>query len=324
VDLLLERWCEPPLEGGLHLSTLVQQTLSIIAQESGATAQQLYLRLCKEGAFQEVDAETYAEFLRDLGAADLITQMHEGTLVMGLEGERLVSSYEFYAAFDSAEEVTLQAGATALGRMPVSQPLVPGNMLAFAGRPWRIVEFRRGEGVCLVEPGTGGNPPVFVGTSACVHDEVRQRMRDVWRSTEEPAYLGAEAARLLAEGRERFDQLGLRDGSVVPHERDVLLFPWAGDRVLHTLAVWLNTGGMKVGTGGLALRVERCETGELLDRAADLVEGGVPDPVELARSVLHRQTGKHSVYLSEELACRDYASIRLDVHGALEALRRIL
>jgi ATP-dependent Lhr-like helicase len=36
------RWCEPPREGALHLSTLVQQLLSLIAQYGGATAADAY------------------------------------------------------------------------------------------------------------------------------------------------------------------------------------------------------------------------------------------------------------------------------------------
>ena len=37
LDLLLEGWCEPPDQDALHLSTLIQQVLSAIAQHGGVT-----------------------------------------------------------------------------------------------------------------------------------------------------------------------------------------------------------------------------------------------------------------------------------------------
>ena len=48
-QLLLASWCEPPAPGGLHLSTLVQQTLSLIAQLGGIRADQTWRALCHDG-----------------------------------------------------------------------------------------------------------------------------------------------------------------------------------------------------------------------------------------------------------------------------------
>ena len=40
LNLMLRKWNEPPLPGRLHLSTLVQQVLALIAQHGGLTAKQ--------------------------------------------------------------------------------------------------------------------------------------------------------------------------------------------------------------------------------------------------------------------------------------------
>lgn len=104
----------------------------------------------------------------------------------------------------------------------------------------------------------------------------------------------------------------------------MLLFPWSGDRVAHTIALWLHSCGLKVECGGLYLRVARLETGELFDHISDLLDAGVPDPIELVSVVSNARTGKHSIYLSEELAARDYASLKLDAAGAFNSLRRVL
>ncbi len=324
VELLLERWCEPPEEHGLHLSTLIQQTLSVIAQSSGSTASRLGKLLCESGPFRAIDSSSYVQLLRDLGAADLITQMGDGTLVLGLEGEKLAGSYEFFAAFEAAEQVRLLSGGRSLGTMPVTGPLVPGSFLVFAGRRWRILEVRKSEGVCLVEPSAGGKPPVFSGDVAPVHDVVRNKMRDIWCGEVEPKYLDAGATALLEQGRSAFAQAGLDAGQVIPDGGGSLLFPWCGDRVAHTIALWLHSCELKVECGGFYLRIARTETRELFDHISDLLDSGEPDPLELVSLVPNATTGKHSIFLSEELAARDYASQKLDTSGAFEALKRVL
>ena len=49
-------WCEPPETGGLHLSTLVQQVLSLTAQHGGVYPHQAESVLCSRGPFA-IDAD---------------------------------------------------------------------------------------------------------------------------------------------------------------------------------------------------------------------------------------------------------------------------
>jgi hypothetical protein len=58
IDLLLEGWCEPPRRKALHLSTLVHQVLSVIAERGGASASRLYHDLCRTGPFRMVTTAT--------------------------------------------------------------------------------------------------------------------------------------------------------------------------------------------------------------------------------------------------------------------------
>ena len=54
VELLKQRWCEPPREGALHLSTLVQQIMSLVAQFGGIRADQAWQVLCRSGPFESL------------------------------------------------------------------------------------------------------------------------------------------------------------------------------------------------------------------------------------------------------------------------------
>jgi ATP-dependent helicase Lhr and Lhr-like helicase len=50
LSLLLQGWCEPPDQDALHLSTLIQQVLSAIAQHGGVSAHAAYRALCGPGS----------------------------------------------------------------------------------------------------------------------------------------------------------------------------------------------------------------------------------------------------------------------------------
>ena len=77
-------WCEPPDQDALHLSTLIQQVLSAIAQHGGITAAAAYRALCGPGSpFTAVTQAQFASLLRDLGASEVLVQAADGTLLLG-------------------------------------------------------------------------------------------------------------------------------------------------------------------------------------------------------------------------------------------------
>ncbi|HLL46108.1 MAG TPA: DEAD/DEAH box helicase, partial [Longimicrobiaceae bacterium] len=232
VRLLARRWYEPPAAGALHLSTLVQQVLSVVAQHGEVTAQQAWRLLCGTGPFREVDTATFAELLRDLGRAELVSQVHTGALVLGGAGERVVNAYDFYAAFSTPEEYRLEAGSRTLGTLPIVYPVTARMTLIFAGRRWMVMEVDEEQKVIHLAPAGGGQPPRFGGGGAAVHDRVREEMRAVYLADDAPPFLDGEAQGLLAEARAEFRRLGLGRSALLGWDHGTLWFPWAGDRVL--------------------------------------------------------------------------------------------
>ncbi|MCP3917885.1 MAG: DEAD/DEAH box helicase [bacterium] len=324
IELLLEGWCEPLVSGAPHLSTLIQQILSVVAERSGANARELHDLLCVRGPFDAVDAEDFAELLRAMGQAELISQDSRGTLLSGPVGERIVEHYSFYAAFQSTEEYRVVADGRTLGTMPVTSALTPDGGLVFAGRSWRIEEIDEQKGVITVRPGFGGDPPVFRSSFGRVAGEVRERMRHVLETDAVPAFLDGRAAALLAQAREAFAELRLSETSVVEHKRDSILFAWAGDRVLGTIRLELIGRGVETSHDGLALCARRTSADELWAHLGDLEYEGFSDPEDLARRVRAKAREKYDPYLSDDLLTRAFAATHIDVAGAERTLERIL
>lgn len=321
VRLLAQRWYEPPAMGALHLSTLVQQVLSLLAQHGEATAEQTFKLLCQAGPFRAVDAPTFLALLRDLGRAELVTQIHTGALVLGGVGERLVNQYDFYAAFTSPEEYRLEAGSRTLGTLPITYPVTVDLTLVFAGRRWKVTDVDDEQKVISVVPAGGGRPPSFGGSAAAVHDRVRQEMRAVYLSDDTPPFLDPEAQSLLAQGRTEFRRLELHERSMIPWESGTLWFPWIGDRVLGTLQLQLASCGIPANAEGAALVIGAFAPDELRVVLRRLASAGPADGRILAESVANKHVEKHHVWLSDPLLAADYASGRLDVAGALAAVR---
>ncbi len=317
IQLLVSGWCEPPEPAALHLSTLVQQVLSLIAQSGGVRADQAWRALCRDGPFRAVDSTRFAELLRSLGSRELVRQLHTGELVLDLAGEKIVNHYSFYTAFQTAEEYRLTSGGRNLGTLPISYPLFPGLYLIFGGRRWLVLEVDEGRKTVDLKPAQGGRLPAFEGgRGALVHDRVRQEMLEVYRSAAIPAFLDATARDLLAEGRAHFSRLGLADHRLLADAGGSILFCWRGDRVLDTLVVWLSDRGFRVATEGLALLFPNAGPEEVRREMTLLASQEPPDPLVLAASVANKRIEKFHPFLSDPLLAADYASQRLDVMGA--------
>lgn len=323
VELLAAAWYEPPDTAGLHLSTLIQQILSITAQHGGATAGQLFNVLCGQGPFHRVGRATFATLLRDMGRHDLLQQQNDGLLLPGGEGDRLVNHYSFYASFRTSQDYRLVADGYTLGSLPVDRPILPGTLLIFSGARWRVLSVDIVQRVIELTAADAGRPPVFPGCGGEIADEVRRRMRQLYRSTEVPRYLDATARTMLAEGRATFHAAGHATQRIFGRGTETSLFPWRGDRIMNTLAVVLAGHGLDVGQDGLAITVGNCSPAGLWDVIQDLAARPQPDPVSLATTVRAKMHDKYDRYLSDELLNIEYAARALDVPGAWASLAEL-
>jgi len=253
VRLLLTKWYEPPPTGGLHLSTMVQQVLSLIAQYGGVTAAQAYHVLCKNGPFPLVTQQMFADFLRSLGDQRLIMQASDGVLLHGQLGERVVNHFSFYTAFTTPEEYRLVSGDRTLGTLPIDRPVAEGSLLIFGGKRWLVLEVEAAKKVIVLQPAKGGKAPVFGGEAGWIHDRIRQEMFAVYMEKDIPVFLDAQAKELLVEARESCTRYGLSSRTMLAQGSATHLFCWMGDRVQDTLAAMLRSKGTKAANEGIAV-----------------------------------------------------------------------
>ena len=324
VELLLQHWVEPPKSEELHLSTLAQQVLSLIAQCGGVTASQAWEALCQAGPFSPVTSAQFTELLRQLGRADILMQSNDGTLLLSTTGERIVNHYDFYAAFVSPEEYRLVTEGKPLGSLPVSFPVVEGMPLVFAGRRWRVIDVNPEQKVIDLVPARAGRLPNWTGGGAEVHERVRKMMFDLLASESTPRYLDSVAGRLLREARENFRRMQLGVKRVASIGETTFLFPWMGDPAVNTLVLELVALDFDAHVAAGVISIHGATQQDLSTTLNRLVEIGPLDALELSATVRNKAQQKYDHLLSEPLLCAEHASRSIDVAGAYRAARVLL
>lgn len=312
VNLLLEKWVEPPPGEMLHGSTLVQQLLSIIAQHGGVTPLDAYTILCDRGPFLGLTKTLFMGLLRALKTHELIEQQNDGELHLGAKGERLVNTYDFFTAFVTADEYRLVSSGRSLGTLPVHAPVAEGSFLIFAGRRWRVASVDSERRVIDLAPAGGGRVPLFHGGGrGAVHDRVRREMLAIYRTSDVPRYLDAVASNLLLEGRENFARLALDRTAFIRSGDGALYFPWYGDVAMNTLVRQLAARDVDASTEGPAIVADRFSADELREAVSACEQERPVDTIALARSIENKVEEKWDWALDEETLCHSYASRRL-------------
>lgn len=326
VSLLTQHWFEPPRTAGVHLSTLVQQMLSAIAQLGGATIGALYSLLCgPAGPFQGVSQTAFMALVRHLGSKELLCQESSGLLLHGPLGEKFVNHYSFYAAFAADEEFRIVSSGRLLGTLPLSQLLTVGQRILFAGKTWAVELVDEAKKTIDVVRAKGGTPPLFSGGGGRVHTRVRQEMRRLLESTETLPYLDEVAQRFLSEGRQQYEKQGLACEVAIDQGREVLVVTWLGDSANEALAALLRRSGFQASLAGLGIEVSKgtrtCE--DVMDA---LREAGADDPPSweaLLDGAKNLEREKWDWSLPEQLLKVSYASLHLDLDEAVTWARAL-
>jgi ATP-dependent Lhr-like helicase len=322
--LLGQGFLEAPKSAGGLGSALLHQVLSVICERGGARAEAIHRTLCGPGPFAGVPVPLFADLLRGMGApeAALIEQAPDGTLMLGQLGERLTAGRDFYAMFESPEEWRLVASGKSLGTLPISEPLLVGNLLVFGGRRWAIRGVDDAAKVVTVEPHKGGRPPRFGGMNGePVDDRLVAEMLAVYHDDDVPPWLDDGARQLLAQGRAAFQRLGLDECSVVHRGEDVHLLTWRGSRANGLLAVILGAAGLRTWAHDFGVVVSRAEPTALVRAIGELQGQGPPDLESLAADTGALATAKYDGLLAPAVLHRFWAMAMQDV---VDGLRRDL
>jgi ATP-dependent Lhr-like helicase len=285
VVLLGRKYVEKPRVPSGAATVALQQTLSVISENGGATVADLYETICSVGPLSVVSKADYVALLRHMASkeTELVEQAPDGTVMLGRKGERLAASKDFFAIFETDEEWRVVSGGKTVGTLPMTNMVKQGGYIAFAGQRWKIEAVDLNAKVLDVVKDRSAKMPSFeaLGREG-LSDVFAQTMLEVLRGKDIPAYLDETAAQLLTEGRNVFDVHGL-DGKVFWEEGGSTgVLTWAGTRTNEMLALMLLYMGLDASAEDIGVLVPGCSAEQVRaalrqiamspPRAADVVK----------------------------------------------------
>lgn len=322
-----ERFVEPPRTQRLPYSLLYHQTMSTLASCGEMTPAELATRVLTLSSFYLITQDDYRILLRHLIKIGHIDQTENGGLIVGLEGERIVNNYKFYAVFQENVEYAVRAGAEELGTIVKPPPI--GDKIAIAGRVWVVeeVDHRRREVCCTL---VKGNIPAYFGDVAGdIHTRILERMYGVLKEQNSYPYLMRHAVCRLQEARESFAKSGMRDHPLVHLGGNMwALFPWLGSYAFLALERMLKIRcKQRLGLKGLdSLRpyylqfTMKVSASDFYRIMAEEAEQDF-DPLELVYPNEVPNLEKYDEYVPAELVRKGFALGVLDVEGMKQSVR---
>ncbi len=224
---LEERWVEPQREGRLPFSLLYHQTMSTLASCGELSPSQLAARVLTLSPFAHISQDDYKCLLRHLLSIGHLERTERGGLIVGLEGERVVNSFKFYAVFQENEEYTVRAGGEELGT--IVQPPPVGEKVAIAGHVWIVNEIDHKRHTVYCELVKGKVPAFFGLCPGDIHTKILERMKRVLAEDKSYPYLMKNAVARLANARNTAVLAGVTTEPLVCLGGDMwALFPWLG------------------------------------------------------------------------------------------------
>lgn len=318
IELLRQKAYEEPVIHKTHLSTLIQQILSLIASFSGFYPKEGWNLLCKSGAFGNISPELFLKLLKCMGNKGLVSQLNSGQIIVGKEGERLLRKLDFYTAFVAPVDydVINNEDSKRIGMIQTMPEL--GHQMILAGRRWIVDRVDDKTRKIFVNRIESGGSISFVSEIPEVDELITRQMLDIYMSPEVYPYLDKASGtdKELIKAREYFKTKKM-DMKVFVNNS---LFTWAGAKVNRTIALIYK------------LRLEK-ELDYNYLRLYGITPKDIayilslPKPVadELAALVPRatKEKQKYDHYLSDELLDHEYACTYLDVDKAWNELEKI-
>ena len=246
-----ERFIEPPSIKKMPMSLLFHQTLSILSSGGEMTAKQLAERILVLPPFAAIEKEDYRALLVSMVNNELLEMTDEGGLIVGLEGEKLINSFKFYAVFKDSEDFTVRCTSDEIGTITTPPP--PGDRFALAGRVWEGEEVDTTRRLVYVHEVEGKMEVSWPGDYGEIHTKILERMKRVLEEDTQYPYLKENAQARLEAARVLTKNTALTKRSIVGlGGLTKCWFPWIGTRSFRTLVRYLKVNAAKFGISNIS------------------------------------------------------------------------
>lgn len=312
-----ERFIEPPSVKKMPFSLLFQQTLSILASSGEMSPARLADSVLSLPAFASVECEDYRTLLISMIKNDFLEITEEGTLIIGIRGERMIAGFKFYAVFKDSEDFTVRCESDEIGTITEAPPV--GDRFALAGRVWEVEELDIPRKLIYVRAIEGKMEVSWPGEFGEIHTKILEMMYRVLSEDKAYPYLKPRAAARLDVARHVARNTNMLDSPIVSlGGLTYAVFPWLGTRSFRTLRRYISKNAKRYGISGIEFEgcyfmTFKCESGDV-NALLSAIKRDFCHGINTDELVGENETpvfDKYDEYVPSELLRRAYSKERL-------------
>lgn len=247
-ELYKEGFIEPPLITERPYDIILHQALSIVKGHSGIDETELTKQLKENFAFKQIEYPEIEEIINHLIEIDFLEKIQR-ELIIGLEGEKIVNSRDFYSVFKTEENFKVVNARNVIGEVPFSPQIREDENILLAAKIWKIKFVDAKTKKVEVIPASDGKKPMFFGGGATTHQKIREKMLEILFHKNSYDVLDTLSSEEIENMRKDFSVFKLKnlqfDRPLLSTEKHLQLFTFTGTRINRTISFLFNIAGIK-------------------------------------------------------------------------------
>ncbi len=325
-----ERFTEPPYIRKKPFSLLLHQMLSIVASSGELKPKRLAEKLLSLPPFESVSPEELRTLMLAMVKYELLELTDEGTLIVGLKGERMTNSFKFYAVFKDSEDFTVRCDSDEIGTITTPPPV--GERFALAGMVWEVTELDIQRRLVFVKSVLGKMQVSWPGDYGEIHTRILERMKTVLEEDTVYPYLMPNAVKRLENARYLARATGMLECPIVHLGGfSYCIFPWLGTKAFRCyrrmlMAVSVRFGISEIefeGSTYISFRMEKGNAMSLMNALYAYSSELISADVLIGRSECPLFE-KFDNMIPAELLRTAYTTDKLDLPTAVKRIREQL
>ncbi len=246
--LLYEENYLEPLEISKHpYDILFHQILSIVKGSSGCRRKQLIEKIQSNVAFKEISINDINQIIDDAIEKDIL-ELIQHELIIGVDGEKIVNSKEFYSVFKTEQNMKVYHFGRKIGDIPFSPQIQINENLLLAAKIWKIKAVDINNNKIDVISAKDGKNPIFFGRGGDVDQKIREKMLRIIKSNDFYKELEPNASQALSDLRFLFENFKINDFLIerpcVILTNKIVLYTFTGTRVNRSLYFLIKASGI--------------------------------------------------------------------------------
>lgn len=253
--LYKEGFIEPPQKKEKPYDILVHQALSITKGHSGIRLTDLIHQLRMNASFSNIELSEIEEILNYLIETDLLEKL-QNEVIIGVTGERVVNSREFYSVFKVEEAYKVVNSGHKIGEIPFSPQIIEDENILLSAKIWKIVFVDHQSKKIEVIPAKDGKKPMFLGDSnILVNSKIAEKMFEVLYDSIRYDFLDNASNEEIEIMRKDFSIFTIQNLSTqrpaIIDKMTIEFYSFTGTRVNRTIEFLFNIAGFKISRGNV-------------------------------------------------------------------------